>query len=573
MVIQHTTRPLVAASLAAGLVAALTAPTGAAAPAAGRGDVPLARVADVRPGTAGSDPSRITAHAGGVYFVADDGAHGPRVWRSDGTAAGTTLVSAAAAVTAASELAVVDSTLFFTAGDQLWRSDGTEAGTQLVKDLGTTDVALTQLTVAGNLVWFLGDDGVGGQELWRSDGTEAGTVPLTNRPPGADAKPLDNLTAVGSSVWFTGSDGTDIVSEVWRSDGTPAGTAPLTKFRTFFDTYPGLLTPAGGHVYFVLGGGSEGRDVFRIAAGGTTAELVFGDESDYVHELQADGDRVYISSTNAASRRSELWLSDGTPAGSQRLAELPAEAGTYPSDHAQDLTMVDRTLFFTHVDADHGPELWRSNGTIAGTRRLTDLPTRLLRTRPAELTASDGRLWFVADEGRGPELWVSDGTTRGTHPVDDTRRGRAGSVPTGLADADGTLFMGLDDGAAGRELWATQVDTAVARPRVRAPKVQRVGRGAWSVRVRAGAGEWVESTARGRVRLPGVRKPVVLRTARATSYAGRTAVLTPAIPQKARRAVARATGNSRTKVVAKLVVTLRDSAGNAKKVVRTIRLS
>ena len=81
------------------------------------------------------------------------------------------------------------------------------------------------------------------------------------------------------------------------------------------------------------------------------------------------------------------------------------------------------------------------------------------------------------------------------------------------------------------------------------------------------------AVARGRVRLPGVRKPVVLRTARATSYAGRTAVLTPAIPQKARRAVARATGNSRTKVVAKLVVTLRDSAGNAKKVVRTIRLS
>lgn len=569
----HTTRPLVAATLAAGLTAALSGPAAVAAPAAGRSDVPLAQVADVRPGPAGSDPSRITPYAGGAWFVADDGVHGQRLWRSDGTAGGTSLVSTTAAVSSASELAAVGTTLFFTAGDQLWRSDGTEAGTQLVKDLGATNVPLTQLTVAGNLVWFLADDGTSGQELWRSDGTAAGTTRLTTRPPGADAKPLDNLTAVGSSLWFTGSDGTDVVSEVWRSDGTPAGTAPLTKLRTFFDTYPGLLTPAGGHVYFVLGGGSEGRDVFRIATGGTTPEHVLGDESAYVWELQADGDKVYVSSYDAASRRNELWISDGTPAGSRRLAELPGEAGDYPSDHAQDLTMVGSTLFFTHVDADHGPELWRSNGTAAGTRRLTDLPTRLLRTRPAELTASDGRLWFVADEGRGPELWVSDGTPRGTHPVDDTRRGKAGSAPAGLVDADGTLFMGLDDGATGRELWATQVDRAIARPRVRTPRAERVGPGAWFVRARAGAAEWVESSARGRITVPGVRKAVALKRARVTSYARRTEVLRLTIPKKVRRAVVRATGNSRTKVVAKLVVTLRDSSGNAKKVVRTIRLS
>jgi hypothetical protein len=138
---------------------------------------------------------------------------------------------------------------------------------------------------------------------------------------------------------------------------------------------------------------------------------------------------------------------------------------------------------------------------------------------------------------------------------------------------DGTLFMGLDDGVSGRELWATQVDTAVARPRVRAPRAQHVGPGTWSVRVRAGAGEWVGSTARGRVRLPGARTPVALSTARVTTYAGRTAVLRLAIPQRARRAVARANGSSRTKAVAKLVVSLRDSSDNTKKVVRTIRLS
>jgi hypothetical protein len=161
--------------------------------------------------------------------------------------------------------------------------------------------------------------------------------------------------------------------------------------------------------------------------------------------------------------------------------------------------------------------------------------------------------------------------------VDDTRRGKAGSHPTGLADADGTLFMALDDGKAGPELWSTQPDTRVAQARVRSPRAERVGPGSWFVRARAGAGEWVESSGRGRVALPGVRTSVVLRKARVTSYAGRTDVLRLAIPPKARRAVVRATrrasGNSLSKVLAKVVVTLRDSSGNTKKVVRTIRLS
>lgn len=195
---------------------------------------------------AGSAPSLITAYDGGVYFVADDGTHGARVWRSAGTSAGTTLVSSTAVVSPlSSELAAIGTTLFFSSGDQLWRSDGTEAGTHLVKDINPAAAVapLEQLTAAGSLVWFTADDGVGGRELWRSDGTEAGTIKLTDRPPGADSKPLDNLTAVGSSLCAAGSSGRP----------TARCVAPTPS-----------MTPSGG-------GGARARTASPMSAAGSSS--------------------------------------------------------------------------------------------------------------------------------------------------------------------------------------------------------------------------------------------------------------------------------------------------------------
>jgi ELWxxDGT repeat protein len=49
-------------------------------------------VADIRPGTAGSEAQSFTVVGGELLFVADEGTVGAEPWRSDGTAAGTALV-------------------------------------------------------------------------------------------------------------------------------------------------------------------------------------------------------------------------------------------------------------------------------------------------------------------------------------------------------------------------------------------------------------------------------------------------------------------------------------------------
>ena len=74
--------------------------------------------------------------------------------------------------------------------------------------------------------------------------------------------------------------------------------------------------------------------------------------------------------------------------------------------------------------------------------------------RVAELTDADGTLFFTAtDDVNGLELWKSDGTEAGTVMVKDIWPGPRGSLIRGLANVNDTVFFRAADGTRGRELW------------------------------------------------------------------------------------------------------------------------
>ena len=78
---------------------------------------------------------------------------------------------------------------------QLWRSDGSAAGTTLIKNIfpGDDGGSIQEIVKLGALAFFQAEDPAGGRELWRSDGTAAGTfrlVDLHAGPAGSTAKSM-----------------------------------------------------------------------------------------------------------------------------------------------------------------------------------------------------------------------------------------------------------------------------------------------------------------------------------------------------------------------------------------------
>ena len=70
----------------------------------------------------------------------------------------------------------------------------------------------------------------------------------------------------------------------------------------------------------------------------------------------------------------------------------PGATGSIPSY----LTNVNGTLFFTANDGTHGYELWKSDGTAAGTVMVKDIDPGSVGSTPNHLTAVGSTLFFSA---------------------------------------------------------------------------------------------------------------------------------------------------------------------------------
>ena len=98
----------------------------------------------------------------------------------------------------------------------------------------------------------------------------------------------------------------------------------------------------------------------------------------------------------------------------------PGAASSSPTD----FTTVGGTTYFAANDGVHGDELWKSNGTAAGTVLVADIDPGSGSSNPTDLTNVNGTLFFAANDGvHGNELWKSNGTAAGTVLVKDINPG------------------------------------------------------------------------------------------------------------------------------------------------------
>ena len=249
------------------------------------------------------------------------------VWRSDGTPAGSQLLHTYAQGTFDDG---VDLGAFFLFGaptpgaydTTLWKTNGTAAGTTAV---GATFAWWSDVTAIGGRAyfWAKGSGASGPEGIWTSDGTAATTtlaIPASVVSPSTYVP--NPILGCRGSLFFVGTRSGK--RTVLRSDGTAAGTTAIDDSVLVSDSSP--LTVANDSLVF-WGSAVGSFPQLLVSDGtkqGTTALALYEDPTSIGHVVY--GDTVYMSATNAANGRYALWAVTPDPPPSSSDAGVSSDA-------------------------------------------------------------------------------------------------------------------------------------------------------------------------------------------------------------------------------------------------------
>ncbi|MBZ0112952.1 MAG: hypothetical protein K8J08_10855, partial [Thermoanaerobaculia bacterium] len=335
-----------------------------------------------------------------------------------------------------------------------WRSDGTEPGTVPLTEAVLESHGLDGLTWTGETWFFRGTPWSGGSTpppaLWVHD-----EEPQSPRP-------VETIAGVGLLYpnFLTNSSGSLMLNSsesLWSTDGSPEGTVALGEEAVSADQFE-------EHVYLIRGDRLERLtsggvvdvlvDLTPLGVQGARGLVV------------ANSTRMFFVVPDSESGF-EPWTTDGTPEGTLPLGDLrPGGVGSFvfrtgrpygPVHLFVDdggFVPVGNQVFFSADDGVHGEELWVSDGSPGGTQSLGDLFPGPTPSTPLWLTQVGGGLFFVATTpAYGRELWFSNGTPRGTKLALDLFPGPESAAPSELTLTSDLLFFAANHPDLGVELF------------------------------------------------------------------------------------------------------------------------
>lgn len=145
-----------------------------------------------------------------------------------------------------------------------------------------------------------------------------------------------------------------------------------------------------------------------------------------------------------------LLLATSAFAASPYLVKDITTTGANGSSLSDGFTLFQGLAYFAADDGLHGRELWKTDGTVAGTKLALDLDPGTGSSNPHFLIASSNALYFFANSGNKNILYSFDGAS--VHTVFD----QANFYPnSGFVIAGDRMFFVAEDDTHGLELWTT----------------------------------------------------------------------------------------------------------------------
>jgi ELWxxDGT repeat protein len=417
------------------LLALVAAPAGAQAPYL---------VRDVAPGIEDGVARGVIPADDRVFFIGPGPGGSSTIWTSEGTAATTAptaLPPSWNGVVPVGHFAIGRDLMFGSedATKGLWRTDGTPGGARFVAPVSLEGIWPVIVRGDGRVL-FGGDDGY----PFVTDGTETGTF-MVPPPVGAQPTPFSKFEPIPAAGFADGFAVAMAQSEgIWWTSHLDVTT------RLVADEACSGAARAGGRLFLLC----EGK---LIVADGTSNGQV---------QVTALADAPLVGLEDVViflDAFGKLWRSDGTAAGTFQFP-IPDPA---PSSVLLEYAVVsDGVLYFGGVTFTYGRELWRTDGTAAGTFMVKNIGPGpgwgLGDFGPGWAAAVPGGLLFVANDGTGDELWKTDGTEAGTVPLARIAPSNENADASDLFVSGSRVLLRAQDGVHGYELWAVDLSPGAA---------------------------------------------------------------------------------------------------------------